>query len=236
MEVSRTRLHAAATAVHDDTAATLRGGCDAASCTSLCRRLDARFEAEIEAARRDGVAIACAPGCTYCCHQRVGVLPHEAIALLEHLRTRCTPSDVAAIEARIRANARTIDAMTAAEHRAANLPCAFLVSGRCGAYEVRPSVCASFHSLRKDRCRYSFEHPHDVGTPRNSRPVALEIKAFADALIEATITGLEAARVASAKGELHQWLRDLLDDPKLVGRCCAGDTLDDASTASGRAG
>ncbi len=212
MEVSRAHLHTAATAVHDDTAATLRSGCGAAHCTSLCRRLDERLEAEIDSARRDGVAIACVPGCTFCCHQRVGVLPHEAIALLEHLRTRCTPSDAATIEARIHANARAIDAMTAAEHRAANLPCAFLVGGRCSAYEVRPSVCASFHSLRKDRCRYAFEHPHDAGTPRNSRPVSLQLTAFADAMIEATEAGLAAAGVASAKGELHQSLRDLLDE------------------------
>jgi len=135
----------------------------------------------------------------------------EAIALLEHLRTGCSPSDAAAIEARIRANARTIDAMTAAEHRAANLPCAFLVGERCSAYEVRPSVCASFHSLSVDRCRHAFEHPHDAGTPRNSRPVALELKAFADAILEATEAGLADAGIANTKSELHQRLRDLLD-------------------------
>jgi Fe-S-cluster containining protein len=216
MEISRAHLHAAATAAHDDTAATLRNGCDAAACASLCRRLDARLEAETEAARRDGVAIACVPGCAFCCHQRVRVLPHEAITLLEHLRTGCSPSDATAIEARIRANARAVDAMTPGEHRAANLACAFLVDGRCSAYEVRPSVCASFHSLSQDRCRHAFEHPHDAGTPRNSRPVALELKAFADAVIEATEAGLVAAGVTSARGELHQRLRELLDD---VHRC-----------------
>ena len=211
MEVSRAHLHAAATAVHDDTAATLRNGCAAAACASLCRRIDARLEAETEAARRDGVAIACIPGCAFCCHQRVGVLPHEAIALLEHLRTGCSPLDAAAIEARIRANSLTIDAMTPAEHRASNLPCAFLVAGRCSAYEVRHSVCASFHSLREDRCRHAFENPRDAGTPRNSRPVSLELTAFADAVIEATEAGLAEAGWAHAKGELHQRLRDLLD-------------------------
>jgi len=211
MEISRAHLHAAATAVHDDTSATLRNGCDAAGCASLCRRIDARLDAETEAVRGDGIAIACVPGCTYCCHQRVSVLPHEAVALLEHLRTGCSAIDAAAIEGRIRANARAIDAMTVAEHRAANLPCAFLVGDRCSAYEVRPSVCASFHSLSQDRCRHAFENPHDAGTPRNSRPVALELKAFADAVIEATEAGLAAAGVASEKGELHQRLRDLLD-------------------------
>lgn len=212
MELSRAHLHAAATAVHDDTVATLRNGCDAVACASLCKRIATRLEAETEATRRDGVAIACVSGCTFCCHQRVGVLPHEAIALLEHLRTVCSPSDATAIEARIRANARAVDAMTAAEHRAANLPCAFLVAGRCSAYEVRPSVCASFHSLSQDRCRHAFENPLEIGTPRNSRPVSLELTAFADAVIEATEAGLADAGVTSPKGELHQRLRELLDE------------------------
>jgi Fe-S-cluster containining protein len=219
MELSRAHLHAAATAVHDDTAATLRSGCDAATCASLCRRIDARLDAETQAARRDGVAIACVPGCTYCCHQRVGVLAHEAIALLEHLRTSCSPGDAAAIEGRIRANAGAVDTMTDAEHRTANLPCAFLVGGRCSAYEVRPSVCASFHSLRKDRCRHAFENPYDAGTPRNSRPVALELKALTDAVIEGAEAGLADAGLTTSKGELHQRLRDLLDAPAIVAVC-----------------
>ena len=212
MEVSRAHVHTPATAVQADTATTLRDGCGGEACAGLCRRLDARLDAEFAAARRDGVAIACAPGCTFCCHQRVGVLPHEAVALLEHVR-RCPPHEAAAIEARVRANARIVDGMTAGEHGAANVPCAFLVDGRCSAYEVRPSVCASFHSLSTDRCRHTFENPHHAGTPRNSRPVSLELKAFADAMIEATEAGLAAAGVTPARGELHQRLRDLFDDP-----------------------
>jgi Fe-S-cluster containining protein len=218
MELSRAHVHAAATAVRDDTAATLRGGCDGASCSSLCRRLDARLDAELDAARRDGVPLACAPGCTFCCHQRVGVLPHEAVALLEHLRSGCSPPQAAEIEARIRANARLVDGMTVAEHRAANLPCAFLVDGLCSAYEVRPSVCASFHSLSRERCRHAFENPQDAGTPRNSRPVSLDIKAFADAVIEATEASLADAGVPGGRGELHQRLRALLDDTPCDGQ------------------
>jgi hypothetical protein len=65
--------------------------------------------------------------------------------------------------------------------------------------------------LSKDRCRHAFENPRDAGTPRNSRPVALEIKSFADALIEATESGLADAGVTRARGELHQRVRDLLD-------------------------
>ena len=218
MAGSRAQLHEAATAVSDETAGVLRAGCGGADCAALCRRLDARLDAQIEAARRDSVPIACAPGCTFCCHQRVGVFRHEAIALLEHLRTRCTPREAAAIEARVRANARAVDAMTPEQHRAANLPCAFLDAGRCSAYEARPSVCASFHSLSQERCRHAFEHPEHAGTPHNSRPVSLEIKAFSDAVIEGVEAGIAVAGFAVTRGELHQCLRDLLDEPTSVVR------------------
>ena len=71
-----------------------------------------------------GAAIACAVGCDYCCHLRVGVFPHEAVALHEHLRTRVSPADAAVIAQRIRANAQRIDGLTVEQHRAAGIPCA----------------------------------------------------------------------------------------------------------------
>jgi Fe-S-cluster containining protein len=140
-------------------------------------------------------------------------LPHEAFALLDHVRTRATAADAALIEQRIRDNARRVDGMTLSQHYAANLACAFLIEGRCAAYAVRPSVCASFHSLSRERCEHSFRHPEDIGTPRNSRPALLQLTAFTDALIEAIRTGTATAGLENGKAELHQAVRALLDAP-----------------------
>jgi len=211
MEVSRARVHAAATAVREH-AAQLDGS--GASCASLCRRVNELLDGEIAAGRAGGAPVACEAGCNFCCHQRVSVLPHEAIALLTRLRT--LPAEQAAvIERRIAANAGKVDAMSVGEHRRANLTCAFLVDGRCAAYESRPSVCAGFHSLSRARCEHSFNHPQDIGTPRNNRRALLEVDALADALQAATRAGLEAAGKTSAKLELHQALRALLADGSL---------------------
>src|SRR5687768_2928330 len=150
MEVSRARFHAAATAVHDE-AATRLHACSAESCAALCRRVNRLLEDELERAREAGAPVACTPGCTFCCHQRVGVLPHEAIALIDYLRTRVPGAQREEIERSIVANASRVDGMTVAEHLAANLRCALLRDGRCSAYEVRPAVCASFHSLSRER-------------------------------------------------------------------------------------
>jgi len=211
MKVSRERINAAATAAFSDTTETLGRGCNAASCAALCKRQNAVIEAEIETLDRGSAAVACRPGCNFCCHQRVSVLPHEAFALLDHLRTRATAADAAVIERRIRDNARLIDGMTVSQHHAANIACAFLVEGQCAAYESRPSICASFHSLSRERCEHSFNHPEDIGTPRNSRPALLQLTAFTDALIEAMQTGTATAGLANGKAELHQAVRALLD-------------------------
>jgi hypothetical protein len=115
--------------------------------------------------------------------------------------------------------------MTVAEHMAANLPCALLRDGRCSAYEVRPAICASFHSLSRERCEHSFNHPQDIGTPRNSRPALLEMKTLADSLRGATTAAYEAAGKANRTLELHQALRMLLEDPSALEDYRAGDTL-----------
>jgi Fe-S-cluster containining protein len=220
---------------------TLRRGSDAATCVAACRHTVGGVEAEFAARRAEGAAIACAPGCTFCCHQRVSVYAHEAIALLSRLRALASRAVAEAIEARISANASAVDGMTVEQHRAANLPCAFLIDGRCAAYDVRPLACARYHSLSRARCEHAFEHPEDVGTPRNARPVLAELQTFASSFEAATEAALGEAGLSVAKGELHQVLRALLESPSLVERWSAGEDIaaisgDAARAARTRAG
>jgi Fe-S-cluster containining protein len=186
---------------------------DAATSAAVCRHVDAVLDAEFAAQRASGAKIACAAGCAFCCHQRVGVFAHEAAALLHELRERLRPAEAAEIERRILANARTVDGWTPEQHRSANLRCALLVEGRCAAYEVRPSACARYHSLSRARCEHSFEHPQDIGTPRNSRPALAALQELGSALESALEAALVDAGLSPAKGELHQTLRALLEDP-----------------------
>jgi Fe-S-cluster containining protein len=218
--------------VRRDTADTLRRGRDPDSCAGICRHTVAVIGAELDARRADGAPVACAPGCAFCCHQRVGVYAHEAIALLHRLRASLPRADADAIEARVLANARAVDGMTAEQHRAANLRCALLVDGRCAAYDVRPSACARYHSLSRARCEQAFAHPEHIGTPRNSRPALAELQAFGAAVTAATEAALEDVGLSTAQGELHQVLRALLEDPSLIERWGAGD---DVASASSRA-
>jgi hypothetical protein len=224
MQVSRERIHGAATAAHRVTKELVDASCSPNDCAAVCRRLAREIDDAFASAKRAGTPVACAAGCDFCCHLRVGVFEHEAVAVLHHLRTRLPQADAAAAERRILANAAQIDAMTVAQHYAARMPCALLVDGRCCAYEARPSACAAHHSLSRARCENAFQNPEHHGTPKNSRPASLELQTFGDALIAATQSALEDNGRTATRGELHQRLRDLLE-----GR----DATDAPSTTTG---
>ena len=218
MQVSRERIHGAATATHEVTRKLVDAGCSPGDCAAVCGRLACELDDAFAAATRAGTAVACAAGCDFCCHLRVSVFEHEAIAVLHHLRTRVSRAVAAAAERRIVENAARIDAMTVAQHYAARMPCALLVDGRCCAYEARPSACAAHHSLSRARCEHGFEHPEHHGTSKNSRPASLELQTLGDALIAATESGLKDVGAVATRGELHQALRRLLEDPQVAPR------------------
>ena len=212
MRLSREHHYEQATATFEQTATALAEHADGPTCAALCRRLNGVIDRKIEALANDGAAVACEPGCHYCCYLRVTVFAHEATALLEHLRTRASPEEAVRIERRIRDNAQRIDGMSPAQHRSAGIACAFLHGGLCSAHDVRPSACAAYHSLSRDRCEHAFRHAEAIGTPQNSRPALLELQVFAAAQIEATNAGRIAAGLPDGQTELHQALRALLDD------------------------
>jgi Fe-S-cluster containining protein len=220
MQNSREHV-SAAQAVRRFTAEALGTSRDAAACDAVSRRVTATLAGAFAAAKASGVAVACAPGCAFCCHLRVGVLPHEAVALWRHLRTSMPADEAADTERRIRENARRIDGLTAAEHRAANIPCAFLRAGRCSAYAVRPASCAAYHSLSRERCEHAFNRPRHAGTPQNARPVLRALQACGDAVMGAVRLGLADSGLASDERELHQSVRALLEDPR------AGSSLEE---------
>jgi Fe-S-cluster containining protein len=215
MDLSRERSAPAATATFEHTAAELRESRDAATCAALCRRLNRVVNDKIEALEQAGASVACRPGCDHCCHLRVDVFAHEAVALLEHVRRRATADDAARIEARVRANAAAIDALNVEQHRAAGIACAFLHDGLCSAHDVRPSACTTYHSLSRARCEHAFRRPADIGTPRNARPALLELQVFGAAQVEATAAARKAAGLSGGQLELHQALRSLLDGDAL---------------------
>jgi Fe-S-cluster containining protein len=144
------------------------------------RRHHTRYEQRM-AARDAAAPIACRSGCAFCCYLRVSVRPHEALTLAAALREQ--PADEQQrLRAGLERNAQRIRAMSATEHLAAQLPCAFLGEDRrCSVYAHRPSACRRYHSTSVDACKASFEQPHNlqsrisISNPRVVASLTLEL-------------------------------------------------------------
>jgi Fe-S-cluster containining protein len=225
MTSARPHIEASAVAVYRHTTDQLGRRRDDEACDATCRHVVDVIEAEFGKLQAAGAGIACAAGCNFCCHLRVGVFAHEAIALLHYLRTTLPRDEASAIEKRILENARRIDDLTVAEHYAARIRCAFLVDGRCAAYDVRPSACARYHSMSRARCEYAYDHPQDMGTPSNSRPALEELQALGAAVVAATGAALEHAGLSATTAELHQLLRTMIENPSVLDRWRAGEAV-----------
>ncbi len=201
--------HIALQAVRD----TLGRSSDVDACLALVGRIDQLLEEAARYLPQAAAPLACGVGCHFCCHLRVMVLPHEAIALFRHLQSRM-PEGLAR---QVRARLRERPAGAANSRRA----CAFLVDGKCAAYEARPSACAGYHSLSRQRCEQSFQDPSlPTGT------VALRsLQVVAAALEEGVGAALQAQGLNQSRIELHAAVAALLAKPALIARWRAGRPL-----------
>jgi Fe-S-cluster containining protein len=105
----------------------------------------------------------CEPGCTACCHRKVGCTIPEVIGIAAGLDD-CEDDE----KQRILTAARLLHERTAALDDAGRvrtgLPCAFLANGKCGIYGGRPISCRATYSFDRAACErlyfsFSFETP-----------------------------------------------------------------------------
>ncbi len=194
---------------------TLGRSTDVDACVALVTRVDALLEQAAQHLQQAGATLACKVGCNFCCHLRVPVRPHEAIALFRYLQSRMPAGTADRVRARLR------EYTAAAVAASARRPCAFLVDGECAAYEVRPGACAAYHSLSRQRCEQSFQEPQ-----RPAGTVALEsLKVVAMALEDGVDAALQSQGLSHLPGELHTAVAALLADPALIARWRAGRPL-----------
>src|SRR6185437_13028048 len=160
----------------DAVRATLGVSTDVDSCMQLASRIDALMTQAIEYFRKEGAQIACRAECSFCCHLRVMVLPHEAISLFRFLGSRMPAEQAEGVRRRVLENAARVR-----EGSATRTACAFLMEGKCSAYEARPSACSGYHSLSKERCESAYENR---GGPAEGIPVSQAMRHVAASLDE----------------------------------------------------
>jgi len=203
---------------------TLGKSTDVDSCVQLATRIDELMTQALEYFRKEGAGIACRSGCTFCCHLRVMVHPHEAIALFRYLGSRLPAAQAAEVRRRLIENAAEIS-----QGHAFNRSCAFLVDGKCSAYAVRPSACSGYHSLSREQCEKQYEGGGTPsvggGEPSAGIPVLQALEHVAAGLDGGIEQALAALDLSGARVELHTAVAALIRDPALTQRWRAGRTL-----------
>ena len=100
--------------------------------------------------------IACAVGCTYCCHNVVMATAPEVFLAARELRARHDEAFIAGVRGRC-------DAVVQARDAGARPPCPLLESDRCLVYAARPAVCRKHTSFAVSACKSEHEgRPSDI--------------------------------------------------------------------------
>jgi len=199
----------------DAVAATLGASTDVDACVALSGSINALIEQAMASFQADDAGIACRAGCNFCCHLRVMVYPHEAIALFRYLGSGMPKEQAQAVRQRVLENAARIRSTT-------NLPCAFLVEGKCSAYAARPAACSGYHSLSREKCEESFDHG---GHLPEGIPVLSALRYIAAALDQGMEQGLAAAELSATRVELNTAVAALIRNPALIQRWRSGREL-----------
>jgi len=195
---------------------------DVDSCASLAARIDLLMSQAFGYFQKEGAGIACRAGCGFCCHLRVMVHPHEAIALFRYLGSRMPEDRAERVRVRLIENAARISGAVRENRKPESLACAFLVDNRCSAYEVRPSACSGYHSLSKEQCERAYE---GAGASAGGIPILSALRYIATALDEGLDQALAAAGLSAAPVELHTAVAALIRNPRLIDRWRSGRSL-----------
>jgi Fe-S-cluster containining protein len=104
-------------------------------------------------------AIACKPGCHYCCFNLPMVTPPEALLIGHYLDRTLTYRQKQTLNQRIRKITEKIAGKRADEifMMRHELPCIFLEKTMCMIYAVRPAVCRACSSTSEAHCKMIFE-------------------------------------------------------------------------------
>lgn len=185
---------------------------DAAAARAQTVRMYGRIAAlQDDVIKRGNVHHACERGCSYCCHLRVEIRPHEAFVLAQHMQTKFTPERRAHALARIAENLKRITPLTREEHIRAGIPCALLEDGVCSVYEGRPATCRKYYSVSVDTCRNAF---NDTAAPLTGQIEDEQVRIAGNAVALGYAKGLEEAGYDATLYELHDAVHRALTHPK----------------------
>lgn len=171
--------------------------------------------------------VACAKGCTYCCHLLVFTDAPVVLLIADDLRRTLAPAAVEELTARLAA-------FEEADYGLSTVPrpaCPLLVDSLCQAYDTRPLVCRAQNALDVRQCVMKYEGGRNMVVAHD---IPLNVW---NAVSEGLSAGLaEAGLGADGTLELSKALRIALETPDAAGRWLAGEALFAPARWSGAGG
>lgn len=161
--------------------------------------------------------IACAKGCSHCCHANVEVTIVEAIAVARRV------SEDSALAESVRTTAPKVDGIPPWTRYDFRIPCPLLRDGACSIYEVRPRVCRAHVSYNVKLCE-------EVLTSGKSRSLAPMVtfgwpRTVSKAIGHGTIGALDHERLQSCTVEMTAAVAIILREPDSVPRWLRGEAV-----------
>lgn len=104
-------------------------------------------------------AISCGPGCGFCCHSLIKIIPAEALLISSYISRHYTDTELLELKNKIN-NYRALIHGKNFEKRTLikdQMPCIFLKEDNCSIYQVRPFICRAWNSIRKSDCQAAFQ-------------------------------------------------------------------------------
>lgn len=168
---------------------------------------------------RHALTIACAAGCSYCCHVHADVTVPEILAITRHLHSIWSEPARRALHDRLALHVARVEHLDDDERWAAKIPCALLDdAGRCSIHAARPLRCRAFNAGAVEPCREAFHGDLEAIPARIPR---------LDRAHDAAEAGYDAALVdaglSAAAHRLETGLLVALDDPGAGARWLAGE-------------
>jgi Fe-S-cluster containining protein len=180
----------------------------ATAVVTLHRRVDEVLATTIEG---HGVKVACARGCSYCCHLRLQVQPYEAFTLAAWLKRNFSAERLAHVLQRLKANVARTRKLGEEQRARTNIACALLgEDGACSAYEARPAQCRRYHSTDLAPCK-AFHATHDVTIEAAMHQAVAH---NADVIITQGRHAVRAAGLDDASVDMNVALLEALENPK----------------------
>jgi Fe-S-cluster containining protein len=113
-----------------------------------------------ETAAKIRVSVACAAGCSHCCHGPVDVQAHEVFFAAEHIQLHFSTEELTGVIERVGARRNRVAGLNSDERDRIRQPCALLGnSGQCSIYAGRPEACRVHHTSDASVCAAHEQDP-----------------------------------------------------------------------------